>query len=60
VCTVFTASEQGPVMGSCEHGNQSTDSVECIGFLYQLADCKLFKKDFVSWSKSFDYGPSLE
>jgi hypothetical protein len=34
----------GPVEGSCEHGNESSDSIKCWEILEQLSDSWLLKK----------------
>jgi hypothetical protein len=42
------ALEQGPVAGSCEHGNKSSGFVKDGKFLDYHSDCQLLKNDSVS------------
>jgi hypothetical protein len=44
-----SASEQGPVTGSCENDNGYSGSIKCGEFLDKLRDLFL-KKKYVSWS----------
>jgi hypothetical protein len=40
-----SGSGQGPVAGSCEHGNEPSRSINCGEFVDQLNACQLLKKD---------------
>jgi hypothetical protein len=43
-----SGSGQGPVMGSCEHGNEPTGSIKAREFLDHHSDYKVIKKSLVS------------
>jgi hypothetical protein len=45
-----SGSGQGPVAGSCEHGNQLSGSIKFWEFLEWLTDCWLLKKDSAPWN----------
>jgi hypothetical protein len=47
---VSSGSGQGPVVGSCEHGNEPSDSIQCCEILEKPGDCRLLKKDPAPWS----------
>jgi len=36
--------EQGPVVGSCEHGNESLGSIKDLALHDQLSDCQHLKE----------------
>jgi hypothetical protein len=38
------------VAGSCEHGNEASNSIEGEEFLVYLNDCQLLEKDCAPWS----------
>jgi hypothetical protein len=40
-----SGSGQGPAAGCCEHGNEPMGSIKGSGFLDELRDYKLLKKD---------------
>jgi hypothetical protein len=40
----------GSRMGSCEHGNELSGSINDREFLNQLSDYQLLKKDSASWN----------
>jgi hypothetical protein len=46
------------VTGSCEHGNQPSGSTKDGGFLAQLSDYQLLKKDSAPWSHYAQVGNS--
>jgi hypothetical protein len=39
-----------PVKGSCEHGNEPSDSIKFWEFVVWLSNCRLLKKDSLPWS----------
>jgi len=45
-----SGSGQGPMMGSCEHGNKPSGSIKRGEFLDYLSDCWLLKEDSAPWS----------
>jgi hypothetical protein len=45
-----SGSGQEQVGGSCEHGSKLSDSIKGEGFIDQLSDCLLVKKDFIPWN----------
>jgi hypothetical protein len=45
------SSGKGPVVGSCEHGNEPSGSIKGGTFLYQLSDYQLYIKKSVSYVK---------
>jgi hypothetical protein len=45
-----SGSGHGPMVGSCEHGNELPSSIKGGEFLDQLSDNKLLKKDSVPWN----------
>jgi hypothetical protein len=50
VCGLHSSgSEEGPVAGSCEHGNETSGSINGGEFLDQLSNYKLLK-DYASCS----------
>jgi hypothetical protein len=42
---------EGPVAGSCKHGNETSGSVKRGKFLEQLSDCQLLKNSYAGWSE---------
>jgi hypothetical protein len=40
---------QGPVAGSCKHGNEPWGFIKGGEFLDKLSDCHLLEKDFAPW-----------
>ena len=42
---------QGQLAGTCEYGNEPSDSIKCGEFLDQLQTGQLLKKDSALWSK---------
>jgi hypothetical protein len=36
---IHTAQDRGPVLGSCEHGNESWGSINSGEFLDYISDC---------------------
>jgi len=44
-----SGSELNWVAGPCEHDNEPSASIRNGGYLYQLNDCQLLKKDSSSW-----------
>jgi hypothetical protein len=40
----------GPVEGSCEHGNETSDFIKCWEILEWLNDWRLLKKGSAPWS----------
>jgi hypothetical protein len=38
------------MIGSCEHGNEPSDSIKGGEFLNQLSICQLLRKDLTPWS----------
>jgi hypothetical protein len=45
-----SGSGQGPVAGSCEHGNKTSGSIKSADFLDRSSDSWLLKKDPAPWS----------
>jgi len=45
-----SGSGEGPVVDSCEHGNESSGFTKGDKFLYQLSDYQLLKKDYAPWT----------
>jgi len=45
-----SGSEQGQILGSCEHGNGPSISINFGEFLDQSSNCQLLMKDPSSWS----------
>ena len=41
---------QGQVAGTCEFGNDPSDSIKCWEFLDYLKTGQLFKKDSAAWN----------
>jgi hypothetical protein len=37
------------MVGCCEHGNETSDSIKCWEFLHQLSNYHLLKKDSARW-----------
>jgi hypothetical protein len=46
----YTGSAYGPVAGSCEHGEEPSDSRKYRGFLDQLSYYQLLKEMIAAWS----------
>jgi hypothetical protein len=44
------AQVRGPVVGSCEHGNEPSSSIECWAFVEGLSKYWFLKNDSVLWS----------
>jgi hypothetical protein len=49
-CGLDSDSGLGPVLGSCEHGNESLGSMKGRKLLEQLSDYDLLKKESGPWS----------
>jgi hypothetical protein len=47
--------QQGPVVGSCEHGNEPLSFIKGGEFIDQLSDYELFKKDSSSLLHGVSY-----
>jgi len=45
-----SGSGEGPVEGSCEHGNETSDSIKDREFIAYTRDYYLLKKDSHPWS----------
>jgi hypothetical protein len=45
------SSGQGPLAGSCEHGNEGSGSIKGDEFLYQLIDYQIFNKGSMYFSR---------
>jgi hypothetical protein len=45
-----SGSRYGPVVGSCEHSNELSDSIKGEEFLDWLSSYRLLKKDSAPWS----------
>jgi hypothetical protein len=43
-------SEEGPLVGTPEHGNEPSGSIKGGEFLDQFSDCYLIEKDYLPWS----------
>jgi hypothetical protein len=50
VWTGFNWLKQGPVADSCDHSNESSDSIKGRGTVEQLSDYQLRNKDSAPWS----------
>jgi hypothetical protein len=50
-----SGSGQGTVTGSCEHSNESLDSIKGGGFLDKLSDCQRLKDSCIWWGGTDSY-----
>jgi hypothetical protein len=42
--------DEGPVAGSCEDGNEPSDSIKCSKFLDKLSACQLLNEAPATWA----------
>jgi hypothetical protein len=47
---IHVAQVRNQWQGSCEHGNELSDSIKGRELLDQLSDCQLLKKDSAPWN----------